>query len=1311
MFLKRAVLFCAVLLCLSVASAPALHAQATTSGSVTGAVLDPAKAVVAGAQVTLARRDTNATLTTVTNTSGIYLFPSVPAGDYTLRCTVKGFRTTEIKDVHVEVLKAYTYDLSLELGVASETVEVATTGAELQTADASVGRVIGGDELLHLPALARSVTALMLLQPAVSPSICGSRCENGGNDTQGGGVAGALPDQTTFYVDGGDATSDLEGTNNYVAPPGEPQPAPFIAVPAETTQEFRVVTASPTSSFARSQGGEVAIITKSGTNTLHGSAYEYYYGSGLRANDWQLNSLNIHRPHSVNNRYGGSFGGPLLKDKLFFYGNYEARRFYSPFIISTVVPTDSARAGILRFRDNAGNTISYNFNLANGALASACGAGAGACDPRSIGISPLIQSYLKMLPEPNNATLGDGLNSSGFTAAYAKPVIEDLAVGKLDYNINARWSVFGTFHYNRYRLTTTDQFNVLTGSLLSSTPVEPRFVTFQLTGQVGSHFTTQTHGSFMRDWWGWNRAGLAPQLPGTSATLQLSGEARLATGAAGKVWADPINFNTQNARSRVWFGRDWFYAEDAAWLHGTHTFQFGGGYYFWDLIHSRTDVVTGGLTNGPIYWVGQTVSNGGSFLDIPASQRPPTCAAGGANCLRSADLSKWNVAYASLLGLMDRSSQVGTRDGNFIANPLGSPLLDHVHTHSFSTYFQDSWKVKPTFTLIYGVSYDVQFAPHELNGKQVMQVFAADNQPLSNLRAFFQQRNAALTSGGFFASGLTATTDATFGFSPIGHISGRTSSATTSYNNFGPRVAVAWQIPFKNRLFGSNQTVIRAGYSLLWNRVSGVGEVLTPLLGNGLASVDTCSGPTFNGTATASCSGNTIDASNGFRIGTDGNTVPIPPFTNAAIPLVGTSPFGVSRASISDPALTPPYSHLVSVDIQRSFARNWFVDVGYIGRFSRNLWTNVDVNAADPFAKDPTSGETLAQAFDAIAQQVRAGVNPANVTPQPFFENAPYGCPGCTVLAAKRDPTDLINGSLSGFMITNYDRRFAPRPLDPLQFVIDNLTTKGGWARYDGMFVSARKASPNWSMSTTYTWSHSLSNLGGFGNYIGQQYTFYSPPTPFDFNSGTASANGDHRQVFNQTWYYLLPFGRGQRFSTSSGALDRIIGGWYTSGVWTMETGLPTCVNANGNYGAPTGATCAVGALFGMAGRHNGVLGSNGIGTATSTGVNLFGDPATVYNSLTRPLISVNSHPVAENFNLPASWNVDTAVGKNLLFTERFRMTFSAEVFNLFNHPLFGTNFTPGSSALNLNNPAGFGVLSSASNAPRQMQLGLRFQF
>ncbi|HYA64648.1 MAG TPA: carboxypeptidase regulatory-like domain-containing protein, partial [Candidatus Sulfotelmatobacter sp.] len=713
-------------------SASVAWAQTASTGVVAGLVTDPTGAVVPAASVNLTNQSTNVTQTTITDGTGRYLFPAVKPGTYTLKCSVQGFRTVTMGNITVEILKSVTIDLKLEVGSTSQVVEVVVaTGAELQTTDASIGAVIGGEALQRLPSQQRSITAILMFQPAVSPA--GSQ----GDDINGGQVAGALPDQTTFYVDGGDATSDLEGTDSYVAPPGEPEPAPFIAVPAETVQEFRVVTASPTASFSRSVGGEVAVLTKQGTNTLHGSAYEYYYGDATSGNTWQFNHLSshggpggtlipyTHKPHSVNNRYGTSAGGPIWKDKLFIFGNYEGRLFYQNATINQLVPTDSVRQGILTFPDASGNKVAYS--LAPGSVSSLCGAtGTSSCDPRfgaAGGESPLIQKYLSLLPEPNNFNIGDGLNSAGYTAPFAQPIKEYLAVVRVDYNINSNWSLFGTFHFNKYDLTTTQQFNITCASancgtgandLISTTPVQPRFVTFMLTGQVGPHFTSQTHGSYLHDWWNWNRAPVLPQLPGTAANINISGESRLAgTASTSKVWADPINFDTQDARSRIWGGKDWFLAQDATWLHGNHTMQFGGAYYYWFLTHLRTDIVTGGLTTGPIYYVGETTHNGGSFLSIPDAEAPPRCSTTiTTDCLTSGTaFNRWSNMYGSLLGLIDRSSQIGTRNGDFIANALGAPLVDHVHTHTFESYFQDSWKIKPSLTLTYGVTYGVQFAP------------------------------------------------------------------------------------------------------------------------------------------------------------------------------------------------------------------------------------------------------------------------------------------------------------------------------------------------------------------------------------------------------------------------------------------------------------------------------------------------------------------------------------------------------------------------------------------------------------------------
>jgi hypothetical protein len=621
--------------------------------------------------------------------------------------------------------------------------------------------------------------------------------------------------------------------------------------------------------------------------------------------------------------------------------------------------------------------------------------------------------------------------------------------------------------------------------------------------------------------------------------------------------------------------------------------------------------------------------------------------------------------------------------------------------------------------MTYGVTYGVQFAPSEQDGKQVVEVWAATNQPLENLHAYFQNRNNALSNGGFFASGPDIFSDSTFGFSPIRHIPGWDHSSKTDWRDFGPRVSVAWNLPWKNRVFGDKQTVIRAGYALLWNRTNGVGEALTPLLGDGLASALTCNGPVFATPAstTASCSGNKVDATNGFRLGVDGTTIPIPALANAPIPLIPGSPFDLSRSGLQDPNIRPGYSHNFTLDVQRAFAGGWLVDIGYIGRLYRNLWENVDINAVDPKAKTPacsagqagcnipTSGQTLAQAYDAIYNGSTAA--------QPFFENAPYGCVGCTAIAA----LDAGDPSLATFMLFNYDSYGAPvpRPMDPLQGVVNNTTTDGFQSNYHALFVSARKSfGHGLEVNFNYTWSHSYGWAGG--NFLNQEYTFYSPPTPFDYSSGTGSNNGDRRHAINLSWYYLLPFGKGRTFATSNNILDRAIGGWYVSGIWFWGTGRPVCIGADGDYGTPDGFTCAVGTFFGKASRYSaygapGAVAANGNPASGGTGLNIFKDPGAVYAALGTPLPGVIGRPNAENLNEPRAWNVDLSVGKNVLMTERYKLVFTADFFNLPNHPLLGTNATAGSVSLDLANPHGFGVVTAADNTPRVIQFGLRFEF
>jgi hypothetical protein len=1317
------ILLLALLFGLAVPSS--LYAQSATSGTVLGAVTDQSKGDIAGATVVLTQSGTGASQTAVTGTDGRYVFPNVEPGDYNIRVTAKGFRASVVGNLRVEVLQSYTVNVSMEIGSTSETIEVtAAPEAELQTTDSSIGATLGGEGMQRLPAFTRSASSLMFYQAGVSPSPTVPTTKNP-SDTTGGQVTGARSEQITFNLDGGDATSDLEGSNSYISPPGEPLPAPIVPVPAESTEEFRVATSNPNATLGRSSGGQVALLTKHGTNSFHGSAYEYHSDDGEGANSWTNNAFGINKPHQVDNRFGFTFGGPVLKDKLFFFTNYEGRRFNDASTFNVLVPTASLKAGQLRFTDTSGATDTYNLNPANGALSSACGgaggAGGSACDPRGIGASPVTMAQLALYPAGNNSGLGDGLNTTGFAFSTPTPVSENIAVARIDYNFNSKWALFGTWHWAKIDRVGNEQIQIEpTPKSVAADPFQPNLYTVQLTGQLTPNLTMVTHGSFLRNWWGWDRVAPAPFVSGTTQALEFAGEGLGQNNGLAKLLTDPINIDTQDARGRLWNGHNWYIAQDYSWVHGRHVFQFGAAGYIWNDFHLRTDDVLGGLTSGPALYLESTsntaVGGNGANLNIGTSFEPLPCSATiTTTCLNPSnnDSIRWDQLYSVLLGLVDRSAQVETRNGQFAANALGTPLTDNVHIPSLYTYLQDVIQVKPGLTVTAGFNYGIQLSPSESGGKEVLFTLNGGTTPI-NFQTFLQQRNAAMTQGQVF--------DPQFSLTPTADITGSLKGTirSTDYHDIGPRLSAAWTIPWNNKLFGDKATVIRGGYGLIFDRTSAVSEVLLPLLAGGLADVDQCAGPTFaKGGGVATCNGPGTNPTNAFRIGVDGATVPLPAPASLTPPYTPGSGFPLFLSAPLDPYLTPAHIHNVDFTIQRALPGKMFLEIGYIGRFSRNLPQGIALNTSDYMAK--SAGQTLAQAFDAVAQELRAG---KPVTPQPFFENFGQSTPGsgclaaeaaagspvpigtsCTQFLAASSPSSFISGDLGGMMQT-FDLNMA-NPMDSTQILLSTAVTDGGYSDYNAGFLTLNKSfSHNLQMQFNWTWSHAIGNQG-----LNQQND-YSSNSPFNYNIDKSSEPFDRRHIVNLWWYYTLPFGKNQAFSLSNSFMNRIIGGWYTSGIFTYSTGLPMYISADGDYGA----CCGLGSSFSGSGTaaisSMNLRSQEGeIGVGPGGLPNIFPNSTAVYGSLSRPLLSQVTQQAFDQLRLLPIWNVDFSIGKNIISSERFKALFTVDFFNLFNHPELGTTSEYGNISLDMAAPATFGQISAQDNLPRKILIGLRFEF
>jgi hypothetical protein len=870
--------------------------------------------------------------------------------------TAKGFRKVAVAGQRVVVGVPLTLNLTLEVGKATQTVEVtAVAGAELQTLNSTMGSTVAGDTIIDLPNANRDATSLLLFQPNTSPTFLGAE-----GNTSGGQVAGAMSDQSTFRLDGGNATSDMEGDNNYVA--GQRSyvgPQAAIPTPIESIQEFKVETNNMTADFSSASGGQIIMLTKRGQDAFHGSAYDYYESQLLNAAGWSNDVNGNPKVKYHYNRFGGAIGGPLTPHvwggKTYFYANYEGRRYPNQGTGEWEVPSATMRNGVLQFADNSGQVVSYNL-----ATSSQCGAeGNLPCDPRGIGINPLVtQLWNKYVPLANDcANYGDHLNYCGFRGAYSLAVKEDNIISRIDHDFGSKWHAYGTYRYYRDINPTTNQIDIgglLPGDKLgvpasgSSTPLQPRYFTLSLTGTLTPTVTNEFTMSYLRNDWQWKRAGAVPEISGVGAAIEF-GESHNFM---------PMNMDTQNSRFRIWDGHDWNFADNLSWLKGNHLLQFGGSDLHQWMHHARNDEVVSGLT--------QLVDqfDAGSGLVMSADYQPVACAGAGAtNCLPSGKLGSWNSLYANLLGIVGVGSKLFVRGGSNLSLTGSTSLQDTVLVNNYSLYFNDAWKIRPNLTLNYGLEWGVQMPPYEING--VQDIFSDANGGTLSAQGYFDNRVTAALKGQAYNPVL--------GFEPIGAVGGKPKYPFNPYYGaFSPRVSLAyspnWDAGFMGKLFGHKTTVIRGGYARIYDRSNGVNLVLTPLLGYGFGQDVYCSGASVTGSCLGSKSVNptgstTADAAGrygAFRLGVDGNTAPFPAIQQSlpipVLPGVNTPAGG--NLSFLDRGWRPASNDEVDFSIQRQLPSDIILEVGYVGRWAKHIYTG---RAVDDDARRTDPGPCVGQ--------------------------------------------------------------------------------------------------------------------------------------------------------------------------------------------------------------------------------------------------------------------------------------------------------------------------------------------------------------
>jgi hypothetical protein len=1230
-----------------------LFAQATTS--ITGVVSDDSGAVVPGATVTLSAAGTGVERASTTDARGVYQFLQVAPGMYSLVFEMDGFRSEVITDVELLVDTPATLDIKLEVGQVSEVITVEADAVSLNTTDATVGNAFNETKIRQLPLLTRNVVELLSLQTGVN---------------QTGEVLGARKDQNNVTLDGVDVND-------------QQSPEPFgsvLPVPLDSVQEFRVTTGGGNADVGRSSGGQVSLVTKGGSNEFHGSLYEFHRNTVTAANTFFNNAAGVEREKLIRNQYGFSVGGPVIKDRAFFFLNYEGRRDARSASQQRVVPSQSLRQGILTVTGQHGNVYQMTpdeFKLA---------------DPAGIGVNDTMLSLLNTFPVGNDPASGTdgGLNFDGFRFNAPLQIDNKAYVAKLDFNLDKSGG-----HRVTWRGTLAD--NVADNEAALA----------QYPGQDGSKILNNSRG-FVTSYTG----VLTPTLINTFR-VGYTRQGIAITGADGPQFNlfDVDEFQNYQVRSSSRRIPVYNFANDLNWVQGNHNYKFGTNVRLIRNNKTSADQVwpNYGLAQGSLGGLGADLQRGINSVLGARTGNPGFL-------LDDDQLATISGAGLNLTGAI---TNIGVTyqydaDGNLL--PIGQPSARRFATNEYELYFSDNWRATPSLTLTYGVRYGYSRVPYETNGLQGVTSIP--------LETYMAERVGAMELG-IPANSLPS---ALLTWIPGGPVNDGPEWYNDDRNNFSPRFSLAWnpQNPAGalKTIFGDNG-VFRVGGGVFFDR-----------FGSYLVTQQDTFG-TF-GVQSSQSDPRTYTFSSAQRY--NGSFPALPAAPQGGFPFtppINRAIDGDGYATASN--LRAPYSIPLTATFSRELPGGLTMEVGYVGRFGRKLLAQHDPASPLIFFKDTASGQTLAEAFQANRtlfenQGLTNGMveaNPGLVPLQPFFENmfpalANYAIPGSASAnffyvnnnwgrESELDTLDQIDRQFvpfdgeyqNGQRFDNCIVRTGCHTFFGQQFSALRTWENLGASNFHGMTLSLRKRySQGLTFDFNYTWSHSIDN-GSAAE--GNLFSTTDNPDSFDEAAGNivntfkrdqsiGSSDFDIRQQFNLNFIYELPFGRGKKFGDSAGgALNQLIGGWQLSGLTRYRSGLPFDIG-NGSrwstnfYGS--GRALINGAVETQGGADNvdGVAGAFNDGRAAASNM------AFNRTGLIGP---------RNIFRADDSFSTDLALGKRFQMPfEGHSLQFRWEVFNAFNN----VNFTLQNLQRRYDRPAVLGQYRF-TEPPRVMQFALRYEF
>jgi Carboxypeptidase regulatory-like domain/TonB-dependent Receptor Plug Domain len=1256
--LARLIAFAFTFYFLLLASSRSLLAQ-VDEGSISGTVQDPTGAVIPGAQVTLLNTDQGLTLATTTNSGGEYTFSPVRIGHYSVSATAPGFTTTNQQNLQVTVGLALQANIQLKPGSTSETVQVTTAPPQLQTSESSVGQTVTGQTINNLPLNGRNFTFLAQLGAGVNSSQADTR----GNAASGAFSANGLKaSQNNYLLDGIDNNSNavdfLNGTNFIVLPP------------LDAVAEFKVQTADFSAQLGRAAGAVLNATIKSGTNSIHGAAWEFFRNDKLDSADWFEDNNHINKGELRQNQFGAAIGGPVIKNKIFYFGDYEGlRRVQGNTQSGISVPTVAERnsgytnlADVISGQGTSSRADGLGRQIPLGAIldpATTRSVAAGAIDPVSGRVNSSANTVYVRDPFGTCPA-----STTNYTLAACG--LNQLPAGRLDPNAIKL--------LNLYPLPTSASLSSNYGS--SPALFEHRNA-FDVRGDLD---LTQSDQIFSRFSWVDD-----PQfIPGPFTGV-----------------ADGGGFNTglQSAKS---------YQSASAWTHVFSPSMINvarvGVNHLLTSRYGPTGTQTGIPAQYGIQGIPQSTENGG----LPQITFSGLSTLGSNSYLPSNEVSDTlqitddftktygqhsfkmgiefqNVKFSTLQPAYSRgnfdygnnSSSISYTDipnvgggatgrATFLLVPQVSTVAngfnyvggaDQVQASNinktydekkyFAAYFQDDWKITPTLTLNLGLRYD-WFGPIlETNGGQanfipgpggpfsgptfLLPATGKDNRQLSSTA-----NNPSLNGNGFTdllaKDGIALLETNKYGQGLV----------QTQKTNFAPRIGFAYQ--------ADNKLVVRAGFGLFYNSFDNqgygpnIGENY-PFVFNfnfqqqnlGIPSVS----PISAGTPWASCPtagpGGTATLNSGFSC-------------------IAFTPLNVNAQSIGLQGLQFNYKTPVTISsnlsVQYSLTRTVSAEVAYV--YTRGNHVQVGVGANN------------------VTSLLPAGSSTSKAVAFPDFGHG------------------------------------------------GSYNTTVGMSNYNALQTKLEKQYDNGlQFLATYTWSKTLGdandllNGGGLQGFRAPQVPGYGP----QFDYGPAAY--DIRNVFHLSGGYELPFGKGKKyFANANGIENSVIGGWSGNVISSLQGGQPV------TYSCPTsttsGTNCNDVKVAGQSqklGFHtdgNGKL--NWIGNAAA-----FQQPCPLGAATTPGCISTNQYlGGSQGTSLgPGLARFDFSAFKAIPINERFSMQFRAEFFNILNHPTFNAPNFGGNGVVAISNSGNFtsstfGEIGSTRLAPydpRQIQFALKLYY